>query len=167
MIGQENDCISFLKLPKNFHAFFSLFPAFNQPDLLASLFGTDWLSSLGLGNQRAQLLITSSYCLPICLANILPQLSSAKFSSKWKLYMKNFPGVIPFMVSIFDSANNQSICGGSVLTKKYVLTAFHCVQFKARWPRRSVNINFSLWKFLKVHCFRKNNLFTQDYEEQS
>ena len=62
---------------------------------------------------------------------------------------KKIPGVIPFMVSIFNTQNNHSICGGSVLTAKYVLTAFHCLKVKDRWPKLSVNINFfSLSKFL-------------------
>ena len=78
---------------------------------------------------------------------------------------KKIPGVIPFMVSIFNTQNNHSICGGSVLTAKYVLTAFHCLKVKDRWPKLSVNINFFFSvKVFTLH-FLKNYVIYSRFSE--
>ena len=48
--------------------------------------------------------------------------------------------VYPFMVGIFDLLSNVTICGGSILTIKYVLTSLHCVDDAREWKDLQVRI---------------------------
>ena len=45
-----------------------------------------------------------------------------------------FADPIFFMASISCKSENKSICGGSIIAIKYVLTAFHCVEDFDEWP---------------------------------
>ena len=51
---------------------------------------------------------------------------------------------LPFMVDIFDTFANASKCGGSIITIRHVLTAFHCVDTHALWPNLMVKIQWKL-----------------------
>ena len=52
----------------------------------------------------------------------------------------HFIDVYPFMVGIFDLLSNVTICGGSILTIKYVLTSLHCVDDAREWKDLQVRI---------------------------
>ena len=49
------------------------------------------------------------------------------YHNKYFQYFSQFAEPLPFMVSIFSKSENKSICGGSIIAIKYVLTAYHCV----------------------------------------
>ena len=59
------------------------------------------------------------------------------FTSVFNIFSQ-FADPILFMASISCQSENKSICGGSIIAIKYVLTAFHCVEDIDAWPNTMV-----------------------------